>query len=343
MGSRLTPLIKPEKIGLKGVEGKVLAVDALNAVYQFLALVRGGRGELLSNSRGLVTSHLVGLATRFSRLAYELNCRFIFVFDGPPHPLKRGEIARRRELRERALEEYRRLIEVGEYEKAFSKAIASASVDEWIIESSKRLIRLMGFPIVEAPYDAEAQAALLVSKGLAWAVASQDWDSLLYGAPRLVRYVTLTGFEWLPSKQAARRLEPELVELGKLLSSLSLTREQLIEVAVLSGTDYNKGVRGIGPKKALRLIKLYGGLDRLPASIREKLPANYKEILDLFLNPPVREDIEVCFTEPLSDKLYGFLVDENDFSPERAKLVIERLEKAWKKTRFAQSTLESFL
>ncbi len=320
----------------------MLAVDALNAVYQFLALVRDERGELLRNRRGLVTSHLVGLATRFSRLAYELGCRFIFVFDGPPHPLKRAEVERRRALRERALEEYRRLLEAGEYERAFSKAVVSASVDEWIIGSSKRLVELMGFPVVEAPHDAEAQAALIVSRGEAWAVASQDWDSLLYGAPRLVRYVTLTGFEWLPSKQAARRLEPELVELEGLLSSLGLTRRQLVEVAVLAGTDYNRGVRGIGPKRACRLIKLYGGLDRLPSAIRERLPSNYREIVELFMNPPVREDYSIEFSEPRSDELYEFLVGENDFSPQRARLVVERLEAAWRR-QARQSTLEGFL
>ncbi|MEM2678031.1 MAG: flap endonuclease-1 [Thermofilaceae archaeon] len=340
MGSKLTPLIKPERIGLGGLEGRVLAVDALNAIYQFLALVRDGRGEPLRNSRGQVTSHLVGLATRFSRLAFEHNCRFIFVSDGPPHPLKRAEIARRRELRERALEEYRRLIEAGEYEKAFSKAVVSATVDEWILGSSRKLLKLMGFPIVDAPHDAEAQAALIVSRGEAWAVASQDWDSLLYGAPRLVRYVTLTGFEWLPSKMAARKLEPELVELDRLLSSLQLTRRQLVEVAVLSGTDYNKGVKGIGPKRAYKLIKLYGSLDRLPSRIRELLPANYREIVELFLNPPVREDYEIVYTEPQSEELYRFLVEENSFSHDRAELVIARLEKAWARAR--QSTLESF-
>jgi flap endonuclease-1 len=251
MGSQLTPLIETEKIGLKGVYGKVLAVDALNAVYQFLALVRVGT-EPLRNRRGLVTSHLVGIATRYSKLALEYRCSFIFVFDGPPHPLKAREIERRRELRRKAREEYERLLAEGRLEEAFSKAVVAVSVDEWTIESAKRLVRLMGFPVVEAPADAEAQAALIVSRGEAWAVSSQDWDSLLYGAPRLVRYVTLTGFEWLPSKQQARRLEPELAELEKVLKALGITRRQLVEIAVLVGTDYNEGVEGVGPKTCLQ-------------------------------------------------------------------------------------------
>ncbi len=341
MGAQLTPLIEIEKIGLKGVCGKVLAVDALNAVYQFLALVRTGT-EPLRNRKGLVTSHLVGIATRYSKLALECRCRFIFVFDGPPHPLKAREIERRRELRRRAREEYERLLAEGKLDEAFSKAVVAISVNEWTIESAKKLVRLMGFPVVEAPADAEAQAALIVSRGEAWAVSSQDWDSLLYGAPRLVRYVTLTGFEWLPSKQQARRLEPELAELEKVLRALGITRRQLVEIAVLVGTDYNEGVEGVGPKTAYKLIKTYGSLDRLPATIRAKLPENYEEIVELFLNPPVKEDYALEFREPDREGLMRFLVDENDFSPSRAQTIVERLEAAWKLSR-AQARMEEFL
>lgn len=341
MGAPLTPLIEIEKIGLKGICGKVLAVDALNAVYQFLALVRAGT-EPLKNRRGLVTSHLVGIATRYSKLALECQCGFVFVFDGPPHPLKAREIERRRELRRKAREEYERLLAEGKLDEAFSKAVVAVSVDEWTIESAKKLVQLMGFPVVEAPADAEAQAALIVSRGEAWAVSSQDWDSLLYGAPRLVRYVTLTGFEWLPSKQRARKLEPELAELEKVVRVLGITRRQLVEIAVLVGTDYNEGVEGVGPKTAYKLIKTYGSLDRLPASIRAKLPENYEEIVELFLNPPVKKDYALDFREPDREGLMRFLVDENDFSPSRAQTIVERLEAAWKLSR-AQARMEEFL
>ena len=341
MGAPLTPLIEIEKIGLKGICGKVLAVDALNAVYQFLALVRAGT-EPLKNRRGLVTSHLVGIATRYSKLALECQCGFVFVFDGPPHPLKAREIERRRELRRKAREEYERLLAEGKLDEAFSKAVVAVSVDEWTIESAKKLVQLMGFPVVEAPADAEAQAALIVSRGEAWAVSSQDWDSLLYGAPRLVRYVTLTGFEWLPSKQRARKLEPELAELEKVVRVLGITRRQLVEIAVLVGTDYNEGVEGVGPKTAYKLIKTYGSLDRLPASIRAKLPENYEEIVELFLNPLVKKDYALDFREPDREGLLRFLVDENDFSPSRAQTIVERLEAAWKLSR-AQARMEEFL
>lgn len=158
----------------------------------------------------------------------------------------------------------------------------------------------------------------------------------------MVRYVTLTGFEWLPSKQQARRLEPELAELEKVLKALGITRRQLVEIAVLVGTDYNKGVEGVGPKTAYKLIKTYGSLDRLPATIRAKLPENYEEIVELFLNPPVKEDYALEFREPDREGLMRFLVDENDFSPSRAQTIVERLEAAWKLSR-AQARMEEFL
>ncbi|MCS7105415.1 MAG: flap endonuclease-1 [Thermofilaceae archaeon] len=343
MGTNLTPLVERVRIGLKGLTGKTLAVDALNAIYQFLALVRDPRGGPMRNNRGMVTSHLIGLATRYSKLAYENGCKFVFVFDGPPHPFKKREIERRRETRRKAFEEYKKYVEAGDYERAFSKAVSSASVDEWVIESSKKLLTLMGYPVVEAPSDAEAQAAFITLRGDAWAVSSQDWDSLLYGAPKLVRYVTLTGFEWLPSKRVARRLEPELVELEKALKTLGLSRRQLVEVAILSGTDFNEGVKGIGPRKAYKLIKTYGSLDKLPASIRESLPEGYEELVDLFMNPQVREDYSLEFKEPDCEALYSFLVEENSFSPRRVNLIIERLRKSWDKRGLRQGVLEDFL
>lgn len=342
MGCHLTPLITPERIGLPGVTGKVLAVDAFNTIYQFLALVRTGTGDFLRNHRGQVTSHLVGIASRYSKLAFERKCKFIFVFDGPPHPLKFEELKRREKLRSRALREYELALASGDIEKALSKAVVAVKVDDWIIESTRKLVQLMGFPVVNAPRDAEAQAAHIVASGDAWAVSSQDWDSLLYGAPRLVRYLTLTGFEWLPSKQEARKLEPELVELEKLLKALGITRRQLIEVAVLSGTDFSKPVRGVGPLRAYKLIKLYGSLEKLPLDIRKQLPENYEEIVGLFLHPEVNESYYIEFREPSADELYRFLVDENDFSPQRARTIIERLERSWKSASASQLTLDDY-
>lgn len=339
VGTHLTPIIPRLRIGLSGIRGKTLVVDALNAIYQFLALIRRPDGEPLENKERKVTSHLVGLASRFSKLAVDYHCDFIFVFDGPPLPLKQRELAKRRLLREKAEKEMRELLARGEYEKAFSKAVVAVKVDEWVIESSKKLVKLMGWPVVDAPADAEAQAAYMVSKGDAWAVATLDWDALLYGSPRLLRYLTLTGTEWLPSKGVARRLEPELVELEGVLQRLGVSRRQLVEIAILVGTDYNEGLKGVGPKKALQLIKRYGSIDQLPRSIREKL-VGYEEVREIFLNPPVKESYSLEFQEPAYDELERFLVDENSFSESRVRTLIERLRIVW--GRRSQLTLDGF-
>lgn len=343
MGVQLTPIIRPiHRVGLKGVRGKTLAVDALNAIYQFLALIRLPGGEPFRDARGRVTSHLIGLSTRYTRLMQEYDCRFIFVFDGPPHPLKARELERRRRQRERSLAEWREALREGDLAKAFSKAVTTARVDDYIISSSKRLLELMGVPFIDAPHDAEAQAAYLVERGDAWAANTLDWDYLLYGGARMVRYITLTGFEWLPSRGVARRLSPELVVLEEVLRSLGVTRRQLVEIAILVGTDYNEGVRGIGPRRALKLIKAYGSIERLPRHIREELPDNWRAVEEVFMNPPVRRDYKIVFRDPDLEGLYSFLVEEHSFSPRRARLVVERLEKVYRRWR-SQSDLSGFL
>lgn len=329
MGTPLTPIIRPiHKIGLRGIRYKIIAVDALNAVYQFLALIRLPDGELFRDKKGRITSHLIGISTRYTRLMYEYGCKFIFVFDGPPHPLKQRELERRKIQRKKSLEEWRKALREGDLAKAFSKAVVSAHVDNYIVESAKKLLELMGIPVITAPHDAEAQAAFIVNRGDAWAANTLDWDYLLYGGARMVRYITLTGFEWLPSRGIARRLSPELIVLDEVLQSLDINRRQLIHVAILVGTDYNEGIKGIGPRRALKLIRIYGGIERLPRDIRDKLPSYWGEVEELFLHPPVNNDYKIEFREPDAEGLYKFLVDEHDFSPRRVKLIVERLEKA---------------
>ena len=168
----------------------------------------------------------------------------------------------------------------------------------------------------------------MAAKGDVWAVGTKDYDALLYGAPRMVRYVTLTGTEWLPSKGVARHLEPELIELNEVLEKLGITRQQLVDLAILVGTDFNPGgVKGIGPKRALKLIKLYGRLERLPLSIREKLPSYYEDIRRVYLKPKVTDDYSIEFREPDLDGLYEFLVEEKGFSRERYRVVADRLQR----------------
>jgi len=149
------------------------------------------------------------------------------------------------------MREWQEALKEGDYAKAFSKAVMTGVLTSEMIDDAKTLLKLLGIPWVQAPAEAEAQAAYMAKRGDVWASSSRDYDSLLFGTPRLVRYLTITGREFLPSKGISRPLKPELIVLEEFLSEIGLTREQLIDLAILIGTDFNDGIKGIGPKTAL--------------------------------------------------------------------------------------------
>jgi len=326
LGANLTPLVVKQRLELSDLGGRTLAVDANNELYQFLSLIRQGDGTPLSDGRGHVTSHLVGLMFRSTRLIHDYSIKPVFIFDGKPPSLKAEEIAKRREAREKASREWREALEAGDYAKAFSKAVASSRLSKPLVDDAKRLLSLLGLPWVQAPGEAEAQAAYMTKRGIVWAANSRDYDSLLFGAPRLVRYVTISGSEFLPSKGYARPLEPELIDLEILLSHHGITREQLVDIAILIGTDFNRGVSGVGPKTALKLIKEWGGLDNAPREFAERLPRDYGEVRRLFRSPEVTDDYELSYSRPDEDGLYRFLCQERGFSRDRVETVVRRLK-----------------
>ena len=325
MGVNLTPITVKEKTSLNGLRGKSLAVDAPNYLYQFLAVVRLEYGIPLKDQKGNPTSHLSGLIFRSTRLIAEYDIKLVFVFDGQPPKLKLEELKRRSALRMQASEEWEQAIQRGDREKAFSKAVTSTRLTRSMIEDAKTVLDCLGVPYVEALGEAEAQAAHMASMGSVWAANSRDYDSILYGAPRLARYVTISGSEFLPSKGIARRLVPEIIHLDKLLNSLGLSQTQLIDLAILIGTDYNQGVRGIGPKTALKLMREYHSLENLPSSIRDEIPDCYQEVRDLFLNPDVTDSYRTNYGTLNEDRLLSFLVDERGFDRKRLETVVQRM------------------
>ncbi len=327
MGVNLSLIIPRKRVTLRYLKGRCIAFDALNVIYQFLALIRLPDGEPLRDKEGHITSHLVGILNRYTRLMVEYNIKPVFVFDGPPHLLKKKEIERRKSLRDKAFYEWRKALQSGDLEKAFSKAVIAIRVENYMIEDSKRLLELMGIPVIDAVHDAEAQAAYMVSKGDVWTVGTMDYDALLYGALRMTRYITITGFEWLPSKGISRKLFPEIIELENVLRLLGISRRQLVDIAILVGTDYNKGVKGIGPKKALALIRRYKCIEKLSRNIFEKVDKNYSDIRMIFLNPKINKDYTISFKQPDINGLVDFLVYERDFSKKRISNVLERLKK----------------
>jgi flap endonuclease-1 len=328
LGVNLTPIVEKRVVTLEDLRGRSFAVDGFVVLHQFLALIRARDGRPLMDSKGRTTSHLVGLAFRTTRLISDYGMSLAFVFDGRPPQLKRAELEKRREARMRFEEEYREAVAVGDYKRAKSKAVMTGRLTGEGVEGAKRLLDLLGIPWVQAPSEGEAQAAHMVAKGDVWAANSQDYDSLLFGAPRLVRYITIQGEEWLPSKGRGRKLQPEIIELDTLRRSWGLTRPQIIDLGILIGTDFNPGIRGVGPKTALKLMRAHERLEDMPVEIREKLTHDVDAIRDLYLHPPATDDYTLDEKPSDEDGLIRFLCDEHDFDRERVETVIQRMRKA---------------
>ena len=256
----------------------------------------------------------------------------VFVFDGKPNPLKRRTIEMRREARKKAEAEYVKAVTKKDYAKAWSKAVMTGRVTGSVLDDTKRLLTLMGIPWLEALEDAEAQASHMAARGDVWAVGSKDYDCLLYGAPILARYLTLTGREWLPAQQRSRPLIPELIKLSENLALLEITREQLVDLAILVGTDFNEGVKGIGPKKALKLVHDYGSIEQMPEEIRSKLTEDLNSVRRVFLKPRVLEEYVLKRSPPDRNGLVKFLSEERGFNKERVERLTERLIRRGEKT-----------
>ena len=340
MGVNLTPIILKKILSLDDLRGKSLAVDANNYLYQFLALIRTRDGTPLKDKNGNVTSHLSGLLFRSTRLIQDFGIKLIFVFDGEPPKQKQEEIAKRRQQREKATIEWQKALETGDYATAWSKAVMTSRLTRPLIEDAKHLLSLLGIPNFQAPSEAEAQTAHMAKKGDVWAASSKDYDSLLFGAPRLLRYLTIYGREFYPSKGTSKPLKPELIELQKLLSHHNVTQNQLVDIALLVGTDFNKGIRGIGPKTALKLIKAHGTIENLPNNLVRNLPSNYKEIREIFLHPPITDNYPLEYGKLQEEALYRFLCEERDFSKNRVKTVVDRMKKFYAQKR--QADLEKW-
>lgn len=322
---------------LRELRGKVVAIDAYNALYQFLAAIRQPDGTPLMDTKGRVTSHLSGLFYRTINLV-ESGLKPVYVFDGKPPELKAKEIAERLAIKEEFAKKYEAAIAEGRIEEARKYAQATGRLTSDMVEDSKRLLTAMGIPYVNAPSEGEAQAAYMARKGHVWASVSQDYDSLLFDTPRLLRNLTISGKRKLPGKEVYVEIKPELIELDTLLKKLGINREQLIDIAIFLGTDFNpEGVKGVGPKTALKLIKTYGSFEKAAKALPNiKIDFNYEEIRKIFLNPPVTDSYTIKWDEPNLELINKILVEEHDFSEERVSGAVERLKKAYREFLKAQ-------
>ncbi len=341
MGVDLADLVQRKNIRLEDLAGKVIAIDAYNALYQYLSAIRQADGSPLMNRFGQITSHLSGLFYRTINLL-EIGIKPVYVFDGRPPSLKYREIERRKKMKEEAESKYREALEKGELQEAKSYAMRAVKLTDEMVEDSKKLLNLMGIPIIQSPSEGEAQAAYLTKVNDAWACASQDYDSLLYGAIRLVRNLTISGKRKLPRVETYVEVLPELIVLQEVLSSLKITYEQLVEIGILIGTDYNpEGFEGVGPKRALNLILTYKNLKNALLSLKVEFKEEYERIKRLFTEPEVNKDYKIEWNMPDEKGIIEFLVKDKDFSDERVKNALQRLKTSpiYKRD---QSSLESW-
>lgn len=325
MGVNIRSLVTPVEINLEDLQGRELGVDAFNWIYQFISTIRQPDGSLLSDKNGNVTSHLVGLFYRMSKLL-DLGVKPCFVFDGKPPDFK-AVTSERVKRKKEAQEKYEKALKEADFERARSLASQTAHLTKEMVEESKEFLQALGLPVIQAPSEGEAQIAFMTKKGDFYAAASQDFDNLLFGAPRLVRNINLTGRKKLPGRNEWVSISPEIIELKSVLDELGLTHEQLIILGILVGTDYNpRGVKGVGPKTALKLVK-----EHKDASVFKHVEWSFDikpaQIIDFFKEPPVLRDYKLEWKPVNKELVRDILVKRHDFSAERINNTLKKLSK----------------
>ncbi|XP_021623482.1 flap endonuclease 1 isoform X2 [Manihot esculenta] len=318
--------------------GRKIAIDASMSIYQFLIVVGRIGTEMLTNEAGEVTSHLQGMFTRTIRLL-EAGIKPVYVFDGQPPDLKKVELAKRYSRRADATDDLAQAVEAGNKEDIEKFSKRTVKVTNKHNEDCKRLLKLMGVPVIEAPSEAEAECAALCKSGKVYAVASEDMDSLTFGAPRFLRHLM---------DPSSRKIPVMEFEVSKILEELNLSMDQFIDLCILSGCDYCDSIRGIGGQTALKLIRQHGSIENILDNInkeRYQIPENwpYQEARQLFNKPIVLADEEVPelkWTAPDEEGLITFLVNENGFNIDRVTKAIEKIKAA--KNKSSQGRLESF-
>ncbi|PHT41455.1 Flap endonuclease 1 [Capsicum baccatum] len=318
--------------------GRKIAIDASMSIYQFLIVVGRSGTEMLTNEAGETTSHLVGMFSRTIRLL-EAGIKPVYVFDGKPPDLKKQELAKRYSRREDATDDLAKATETGNKEDIEKFSKRTVKVTPQHNEDCKKLLRLMGVPAVEAPSEAEAQCAVLCKAEKVYAVASEDMDSLTFGAPKFLRHLMDPSSKKIPVME---------FDISKVLEELELSMDQFIDLCILCGCDYCDSIRGIGPQTALKLVRQHGSMESILENInkeRYQIPDDwpYNEARRLFKEPLVvtdDEQTELKWAAPDEEGLVNFLVKENGFNIDRVTKAIEKIKTA--KNKSSQGRLESF-
>lgn len=327
MGFNFKDLVVKKEIAISDLKDKVLSIDTYNLLYQFLTTIRSPDGSPFTNSKGQVTSHLIGLFNRTTSLMEE-GLKLIFVVDGKAPLLKQKTWEKRSGIKKEAALQFKEAEEVGDLESMKKYASRTAVLSKEMLEDAKKVLAALGLPLVQAPSEGEAQASHIVKKGDAYAVVSQDYDNLMFGCPLLVRNLSIAGKRKKAGTLAWQTIKPEMISLREVLQHLHLTQEQLIALGMLIGTDYNPGgIKGFGPQKGLKAVQVAKDLPELFAAVKweEQYPdLPWKEVFDAIKNMQVTDDYTIEW-KPIQEKeLVALLVKEYEFSEER---VVSKLEK----------------
>lgn len=343
MGVNLKALTPRETISFDVLKNRICVVDGYNILYQFLTTIRQSDGTPLKDSSGRITSHLIGLFNRTTKLM-QSGTKLAFVFDGIPPDLKHRELTRRKEAKIAAKEKYEKAREEEDVAAMKKYSQRTARLTKEMVGEAKTVLDYLGIPWVQAPSEGEAQMSYMVKEGDAWAGVSQDYDSLLYGCPRLVQNLSIAGRRKMPGSPRYINVQPELITLKDVLKELEVTREQLLALAMLVGMDYNPGgIRGLGPKKGLKLVKEYGeNVKALFKAVEfdEKSEVAWKEIWECVHEMPVEKNYDLKWGPIDADGLFSFLVDEREFSADRVNRALEALNAT--KAQRAQKSLGDF-
>lgn len=307
---------------VKSYFGRKVAIDASMSLYQFLIAVRADGAQLV-DSEGETTSHLMGFFYRTIRML-ENGIKPVYVFDGKPPEMKSGELTKRAEKRAEAEKDLAKAQEQGDSEgvEKFQKRLVRVTKKHG--EECRRLLSLMGIPCIEAPCEAEAQCAAMVKAGKVYATATEDMDSLTFGSTVLLRHLTASEAKKMPIRE---------IHLDKLLSELDVTQEEFIDICIMLGCDYCESLKGVGPAKAITLIRQHQTLEKIITHGNKlNIPENwlYQEARHLFKEPEVTppEDIDMKWTPPDVDGLVQFMVEEKGFNEDRIRNAAKKLTKS---------------
>lgn len=334
MGIKLQDLVARNTIDLSRLAGKVIAVDAPNVIMSLFNFARkspdGSSAELILDRTQRPISHLYGLLYRVS-FYYSKKIFPIFCFDGLDSDLKKIKTKDRLNDFIFTQKLYQTLIDSGNRESA--RQVAQSKEYMWpnIIKESKQLLGALGVPCISSPASAESQCAQLVKDGIAHYSNSQDFDSLLFGCPRVVQNLSKSRRRKVQGRWTYEKITPVSIDLKKSLIILGIDIFQLVDMALLIGCDYFQGVRNVGPKHAHKFIVQHKNLESVIRVERANFdfsgltPGIIAKVRKIFLLPEViAQYSDLRWNHPNEQRTLFLLCEDHHLNRERVQNNFEK-------------------